>query len=862
MVVSKGSGRHGAGWRPNPSPDMFRAVRWLNLRRLRSHPLRLGLAVLCVAAGVSLGVSVIVLTSSVTSSLKSFGERLAGPAPLRVVGATARGGLMQSVVGVVQQTPGVAAAVPVVQAVTVTSSDRGHSVTTLALGIDCRVQALAGNFGCSQPALAAFDRLGGVLISSTLAQRLGPNPTIRTDLGSSPVLTAPPHSLLDGFNHGDVAVLGLPLAQRLFDRPGRLDAIYVLPARGVNVAELSRVLQRNLGSWNGVLKGNDPPPGVSIASSSFLPIFTLLALFALGVGAVLVFNILSLSAEERRTELAIVAALGGTTETIIGGAASEGAVIGLAGGLLGSFGGLLLAHPLTSSLSSFTRPYLGVGIGVHMTAVAFLIGCAIGASVGSIAAVVAARRSTRMDVAAELSLRERRNETQTRPNLTRGLFFLAFSGLGLLICWIAQRQGALQTWQASLAPLGVLIAIVAYLVAGGSFAGIVAGHGARLIHRWNGTTSLGLANLARDPRRCGVMAVAVGAAVATAFVIGSTHQAANQAITHGLTTGHPQEVTVSRVGTNNTFNVDAKPSPTLISELSKLPGTAKIDRGFFELSGHDAAHLVGVSAYDDPWLNAPLIRGSKSPQRFQSGRVLVGPALARKRQLRPGSTLALDTPTGVASVVVGGIWEDGNVNGNAVTVPLWLFQRLYGDQPPQSVGLIPKAGVTPPQLAQQVRDARLGSDLNINTPQQLAKSISKGVGQQLAAFQAIQRTLTFVAFVAVLSTMLLVGVQRRRELGLFAAVGMEPNQLASMTVAEAAAAGLIGIALSIGGAVISTIGFYWILPIIIGFKDPLIFDFPTLLIWGPIALLLVTVASLLPAWRNAHVPLVEALHYE
>lgn len=270
---------------------------------------------------------------------------------------------------------------------------------------------------------------------------------------------------------------------------------------------------------------------------------------------------------------------------------------------------------------------------------------------------------------------------------------------------------------------------------------------------------------------------------------------------------------------------------------------------------------MGVSAYDDPWLNAALIEGSKSAQQFASGEVLIGPGLARSRGLRPGSRLLLDTPKGSSSVAVEGIWEDGNVNGNAVTMPMWLFRQLYGDTPPENVGLIPAIGVTPAQLAERVEAAQLATGLHVDTPMQLANDISKGVGQQLAAFE-IQRSLTVVAFVAVLSTMLLVGVQRRRELGLLAAVGMEPGQLAGMTVAEGASAGLIGVALSIGGAVVTTIGFYWILPIIIGYKDPLVFDFASLGLWAPIALVLVTAASLLPAWRNAHLEVIEALHYE
>ncbi|HUE58746.1 MAG TPA: FtsX-like permease family protein [Acidimicrobiales bacterium] len=820
------------------------------------------LAVISVAAGVSLGVSVLILTSSVSSSLRSFGDRLAGPAEFRVVGATARGGLEQSVLPAVLATPGVAAAVPVVEAVTLADGGRASSLTVLALGVDCHAQVLVGVVGCSNEQLAAVDARGLVFASSSLIRRLGANPSLSTDIGRVPLVAAPANPMLDSLNGGDVAVVGLPLAQRIFDRPQRLDAIYVVPAKGTDLRALSERLQYAVGNWNGVLRANAAPPGVSELSRSFVPIFTVLGLFALGVGAVLVFNILTLNVEERRTELAIVAAIGATPSTVVAGAVSEGLLIGLAGGLLGCVGGFVLAHPLTDSLSKFTRPYVGAPVTVHVTQGTVILGCVIGAAIGSLAAALAARRAMRMDVAAELSLRELRTEASPRPNLARAVVFLSVSGAGLGICWVAQRDGALQPWQASLAPIGVLVSIVGFLLAGASLAVVVAELGARLLGGRRGVLSLGTANLARDPRRTGVMTVAVGAAVATAFVIGSTHQAARAAIVHGFTTGHPQELAVSTIGVNNTFNLDAKPSPDLVSALSRIPGVAGVDRGVFELSGHDANHLVGVSAFDDPWLNAPLILGSKSRDGFANGRVLIGPGLARSRNLRPGSRLELDTPSGLSTVVVGGIWEDGNVNGYAVTTPMWLFRQLYGDQPPESIGLIPAPGVTTMELAARVTAAHLGPDIKVDTPAQLANEVSKGVGQQLTAFVSIQRSLTVVAFVAVLSTMLLVGVQRRRELGLLAAIGMEPSQLARMTLSEGAGAGLIGTVLSVGGAVIATIGFYWILPILIGYKDPLLFDFGSLLTWTPIVIVLVTLASLLPAWRNAHLQVVEALHYE
>src|SRR5947207_922288 len=80
---------------------------------------RTGVAVLAVGAGVSLATTIVVITTSVSASFRDFGQALGGPADLRVIGATARGGLNESVLGRVEHTRGVGAAVPVVQAVSI-----------------------------------------------------------------------------------------------------------------------------------------------------------------------------------------------------------------------------------------------------------------------------------------------------------------------------------------------------------------------------------------------------------------------------------------------------------------------------------------------------------------------------------------------------------------------------------------------------------------------------------------------------------------------------------------------------------------------------------------------------------------------
>jgi putative ABC transport system permease protein len=842
---------------------VLRVAYWLNLRQVRRRPLRAALAIISIAAGASLGVSVVVMTASVSTTLHDFGRQLAGPAPLRIVGATSNGGIDAGVLRAVAGTPGVRTAVPLVQVVTYAGPpDRPHAETIVGLGVDCSIQAIVGRFGCSPAALDALDDRGGVAIGTALADRLGPSAAIQTNVVPVPLRSAIRLPTLNSINDGEVAVFGLATAQHLFSRGDRLDVIYVLPDPGTDVTALRSRLQATVGEWNGVLTATDPPPAVGVYTGTVVPLFSLLSLFALAVGGMLIFNIMSLAMEERRRELALIAALGGTVGVVRTGAGIEGAALGLVGGALGIGGGTLLGHPLTASLSDFTVVVIGVRIPVHVTAGAVVAGLLLGALAGGLAALLSTRRVGRIDVVAELSMREETFEAQHRRNVLTATGFGLLCGAGLILTWVAQRHGAIEPWQARVAPIGVLLVTLTSMLASGSLAAVSAAALSRLSRCLPGPLRLGVVNLARQGRRAGVMAVAVGAAVTTAFVIGSTQQAAKAAISESIQSGHQQEVYVSTLEPNNTVNVEAKPTEALAERLRRVPGVARVDRGVFVLSGHDTDSLIGVTADTTPWLNLPLIEGTKDLASFESGRVLIGAALARKSGARPGSKLLLDTPTGRVPVTVGGIWQDGNLSGNAVTMPMSLYERLFGKQPPQALGLIPAPGVTATELADRIRALPLARGLIVEDPAQFSDEISESVNAQMAPFTAMQRGLLLVAFVAVLSTLLLVGVQRRRELGLLAAVGMEPWQLARMTVAEGVGAGVIGLALAFLGSIVIETGFWLVLPIIIGFKDPLRYDFASFAIWGAVALLLVAGAALVPAWRNARVPVLESLQYE
>ena len=840
----------------------MRTIRVLALRRLRQQPLRAIIASISVAAGVALAISLVIVVNSVNTSVRDHGRKLAGPTPLRVVGATSRGGLDERVIDKVAQTDGVAVAVPLVQAVTLAEDADHHTTPILAFGIDCRVEAIVGSFGCNNDTLAAAARDDAPpFVSESLVRSLGPGAVLRTDIGSLPLDQAPRIEGLANLNGGRAVVMPVARAQALFARPGVIDVIYVQPEPGTDLGALQHRLEGVVGPVNGVLDAQDPPPVVGVLLIQFIPLFSLLAILGLAVGAVLVYNTVTLSVEERRRQLAIVGALGGTRRVIVGGTLVEAGVLGLLGGLLGALGGIVVAGPITSSLSNFTERVAGIKLAVHAPPSTFVLSALLGLVVGVFAAWRPARRGSRLDIAAELSNRDLRDETSVKSTTRRAILFSTILVIGLDGCAIAQNNGALEQWQAVLAPLAYVVAVAFATLLSAALAPLVLRAVGRRLVGSRAPGRLALANLTREPGRTGVMAVALGMAVGVAFMTASYSVAVRDTITDSLTK-NLRGVAVSSLEPNNNVNIDAKLAPATIDAIAKLPNVAETKRGASVVVGHDANELIGVDAFEDPFLNGELLDGSKDRTRFDAGEVLIGQGLARRKDLRAGDTFSLDTPTGRVDVKILGVWLNGDFGGFNVTMAYPLLEQLYGPQPTGGLNVIPKPGVTPEQLAAEIKAANLDADLRVQTASQLAKDISKGVETQLSSFWALQRALLATAFVAVLTTLLLVGVQRRRELGLLAAVGMQPKELARMVLVEALLVGVVG---SLVGILVSLPmygGLLLIAPVLIGFKEPFIVDPSSAVFYGVVAVVVALLGAAWPAWRTSRIEVLAALQYE
>ncbi len=454
-----------------------------------------------------------------------------------------------------------------------------------------------------------------------------------------------------------------------------------------------------MGSWNGVVDASSVPASVSLAISSFTPILALLALLASAIAVVLVYNVIALTLEERRREHAIVAAVGAPPSVLIIGPLLEAGVLGAVGGLLGALGGIALARPIVGTLSHLTVNLAGVPISVHTTSSTYIAGLVVGAVIGMLAAARPIQKAMRADVAAEISGRDQRERTSNAATVRRGVLYTALAVVGVFISWLGDRNGSLQQWQPDAAILGFLIGAVFATLASGVWAPVSVRGILRTGRFKRGVTRLGLANLVREPGRTAVMAIAIGAAVGVAFITSSYNKAIDQDIATGQVQSHQaRSVLVSTYASAGGYNTDGQIPLSVTTALARIPGVTRVDAFNGELSGHAVGQLTLVESETYPTFNVDIYEGTATARRFARGEVLVGANLARRDHLHPGSLLHLDTPSGVASVKVQGIWNDGNAAGDNVYLSQSLQHRLFGSQLPSQAELeVESDGVTRPR---------------------------------------------------------------------------------------------------------------------------------------------------------------------
>ncbi len=318
--------------------------------QLREQPGRLCITVLAIALGVALGAAVYLVNSAALNEFGLATKRLVGEADVVVRGP--REGFPESLFTELARDPAVRLASPVLELEVALPGSRD---TLEVLGLDpFRAAAL-------QPALIAEVEAGAlelfqpdaIMLSNAAALERGlkRGDSLRILVGNTPRALRVAGVLSESAYGQPLGVMDIASAQWLFERLGRLNRIDLRLNPGVDVESFRAGLKRRLPAGTLAVAPQVERDRAVTVTRAYRVNLNMLALVSLWTGAFLVFSTQALSVLRRRRALGLLRALGATRGELELALIGEGAVLGLAGSLIGVLLGALSAAALLRLLS-------------------------------------------------------------------------------------------------------------------------------------------------------------------------------------------------------------------------------------------------------------------------------------------------------------------------------------------------------------------------------------------------------------------------------------------------------------------------------------------------------------------------------
>ena len=849
----------------------YHLIRLVALRAISRDRLRSLITVLGVALGVAVVLAIRLANDGVLESFRSSLDHVAGKSRLQVTAGEL--GFDESLFPVIAGTPGVARAVPVVQAVTPVAGLPGEVL--LVLGVDVLADAGVREYRGPTPELADPLQLltepDAILLTERFARAHGfaVNGNIRLLTPLGPTAFVVRGLLADqgaarGMD-GQFAVLDIAAAQLHFGKLGRLDRVDLLLDPQADPNRVTAILRQHLPPEVTVERPEARNAQVEQMLGSFQLNLFVLSLIALFVGVFLVYNTMSVSVVRQRRQIGILRGLGVSRGQVVLVVAAEGGLIGLLGSALGVALGVVLARgtlgavsQTVSSLYAFVRPG-ELHLPPALILQAALLGCGT-AMISSLLPALEAATMTPRELMAAGSL-ERRHHP----------WLLACTGFALVLAAYGLAQGRpvagrpLLGYGAALSLLlGTTLLCPAFLLVfqRGLAVGLT---GSRLVAGRMATGNLGRA-LRRNGVTIGAMVVGLAMLVSVSTMIQSFRRTVEVWIQQTIRA----DLYLSRA-TRLIKGADTRLPASTLEEVRRIPGVAEADgfRGLRVEDGRGGRFLLGAGDFDVMARRGRLLfrRGDSAAilrEAREHGRLIVSETFAERYRLKEGDEVTLHPPGGISRLRIAGVYYDYTTEGGLAVMDRSLFQGLWRDPWLTSIVIYLSPAADPQAVRREIlRRLPAREELVVFSNRELKARILEIFDQTFAITYALEVVALVVAALGILNTLIASVLERTREIGILRSVGFTRGGVQRTILWEAACMGTLANVLgALSGEALSLILIYVINKQSFGWTIQ--FTFPARLIaeYAVLTLVASLAAGCFPAWRASRLPIAEAVRYE
>ncbi len=752
-----------------------------------------------IVLGVALGMAVQAVHES---ALAEFGRGLrsmAGEADLQAVGP--RGGFDEGLYARLAARPEVATASPVLEV----STELIGSIDSLQiLGVD--IFALArvtpgllprpaeypgATDGSERFAALAED---SIFLSAAAQTGLGikVGERLRLYAGTQPLELRVAGDLPGSAENRRLAVMDIAAVQRHFARLGRLTRIDLRLAEGVE-PQAARTALQAIAPAGVLIEAPEAAEGQATnLSRAYRVNLTMLAAIALLTGGFLVFSAQALSVVRRRTEFAFLRAIGLARAQLFGWLVAEGALVGLAGGLVG----VALGHGLAWGMLTLLGGDLGAGYfaglkpSLRFEPGATAVYVALGMLAGVAGAWLPAREAATVSPAQALKAGDESALLGGRGHPRLGVALLAAS---LPACWIAPVNGL---------PVGGYLAVACLLAGSVMLLPAVAVALAWLLPlRGPVAARLAVARLGAAPGHSVVAAAGVLTSVALAAAMAIMVASFRDSVDEWLGQILPADLYL-RAGRAQTGGFL---DPQLQARLAAVPGVGSVRFTRHETlrlaAGQGSVGLIARPVSADGQ-DLPLV-GVAQPGGKGEAAIWISEAMQDLYGWRPGLEVELPLAGRQVPVQVVGVWRDYARQGGAVMIDLADYRRLTGDHLAHDAAIWLAPGAEAARVAAALSAAGGPGALEVAYPGEIRGRTLHIFDRTFAVTYLLEAVAVAIGLAGVAASFAALAAARRREFGMLRHLGLTRRQIGWMLAQEGALAAGVGVlgGLLAGGAI-------------------------------------------------------------
>ncbi len=845
----------------------LRKVSW---RYLWIHRWQTLLMVFGIALGVAVMVSIDLANAGSRRAFELSTQAITGKATHQII---ASGEAFDESIYVDLQKTGLLEAVSPIISINVSSPNLGNQPYQL-LGFDFLEDRPFRDYWDEQaqidwPNLVSFfTQPGAVLLSKDMAERyqltIGQEISILVNGIDTKVFLAGivyPRDNLSARTLSGLILADIATAQEITGFIGKISRIdLIIPEGNQNI---EKDIQAILPEEVRIVPAQAQADAIQQMTAAFQLNLSALSMLALVVGLFLIYNTMTFSVIQRRALFGTLRCLGVTRKEIFIIVLGEAIIVGIIGSAIGVGLGIGMGRNTISLVSQtindlyFTTTVRDIGLPLSSLIKGGLIGLVATIVTAVIPAIEAAGVPPRVAI--------------TRSGIEeKAQRFTGWITLGGVICFIL---GGIAFWVPNeylIFGFGgtffVVIGFAMLSINGLQWMMTVIRPITQKLFGWIG--KIAPRSLLSSLSRTGIAVSALMIAVAVSIGVTLMIDSFRYTVTIWLEQTLQSDIYISApsfTSTQSTTLIDQD----VVSQLRNWPNIQRVDL-LRTIKADSPLGGLNLSATNNPdigkerYFKSVRVQQALIYEQLNQGGILISEPLTNRFHLEVGDLFGIYTPGGLTQFQVIGIFYDYASSEGSAMISLDRYQKSWGDPGVTAIGIRLRDGVNADEFATKLQDQiRTNQSLLIRANQALREEVMDVFDRTFAITFALRILATVVAFIGILSTLLMLLMEKQRELGIFMALGLTGRQLWKMIMLET---GLMGLAAGVfaipTGIVLSLIlifiinmrSFGWTLQMNI---QPLGVLFAVMT-----ALIAALMAGVIPAYRISRMTAIEAIRYE